>query len=222
MPTSSSPSPDRTRRVPWRRRKRLGDGLERRRASGPAIGRVKPAIDERREAGDPRPEVVVDRDPAAAGASARSARSRPCPSSRRRRGRTAAGASPARSRSAPARRPAARGRGCRRAAGGRRSRPRGSRRRRRSTTPRPAVVGEQPLPALDVAGEAEDELRGRRDLDRDRAVHAAIRPAPSRSIARRARSLRFRRSASSRVSQEQASVVPSCSSRSWPPVTRTS
>ena len=37
--------------------------------------------------------------------------------------------------------------------------------------PRPGVVGEQPLPALHVAGEREDEARRGGDVDGDRAVH---------------------------------------------------
>ena len=79
--------------------------------------------------------------------------------------------SPARSRSATARSPAARARGP----------PISGRRATKSTTsaavgaaldrPRAGVVGQQPLPALDVAGERGRRGRAARDVDGDRAVH---------------------------------------------------
>ncbi len=75
----------------------------------PAIGPREPAIHERREAREPWPEVVVDRRPGSRRRSARSATSRPSPSSRQRRGRTGADVSPARSRYGHATPPAGRG-----------------------------------------------------------------------------------------------------------------
>ena len=51
---------------------------------------------------------------------------------------------------------------------------------RRADAGRGDVVGEQPRPSLDVAGEAEDELGGRRDVDPDRAPHPVARAADGR------------------------------------------
>ena len=95
---------------------------------------------------------------------------------------------------------------------------------RRPTRPRPRVVGEQPLPALHVAGEAEDELgRGRRRRCAIVLLTAACVRANARPTANR-RQLDEPGSAagsSSGVNQAHVSVEPSTSSRSSPPVIRT-
>ena len=85
---------------------------------------------------------------------------------------------------------------------------------------RPSVVGEQPLPALDVPGEREDEVGRGGDVDGDRAVHrvrsrAAASGRPSGELAEM-QPLRL-----VELNQAHVSVEPSTSSRSSPPVIRT-
>ena len=81
---------------------------------------------------------------------------------------------------------------------------------------RPRVVGEQPLPARDVARQPVDELRRRRDVDADRRCASAAR--------RRARAhaehvdARQRVEVAPRGSRPPWSVEPPTSSRSSPPV----
>ena len=146
----------------------------------PAIGRVKQRSTNAREARA-----------AAAGSRARSSTRQPPPVGSIRQvtsipfvapadvDEAEPAASRARSRSATARRPAGRARGRRTAAAARRSPRRhdavgAAVRRTRDRD----VVGEQPLPALDVPGEREDELRRRRDVDR--RSRSSSRSAPGR------------------------------------------
>ena len=148
---------------------RLGQRLERRqRATGDRPR--EPAVDDPRQPGQPRREVVLDLDVTAG------------------RGRLdAPGHVHAARRAGDVDEPESAGRGLRpgprapgRPAGrcpARDERPRAT----KSTTsdpsaraargPRPGVVGEQPLPALDVVGEGEDQRRRRSDVDADRGVH---------------------------------------------------
>ena len=81
------------------------------------------------------------------------------------------------------------------------------------------VMGEQPRPALDVAGEPEDELRRRVDVDPDRASHQA---RTGRSARRRTGQARRAgcRPRSSGPNHAHVSVEPSTSSRSSPPTIR--
>jgi len=82
------------------------------------------------------------------------------------------------------------------------------------------VVGEQLRPALDVAGQGEDELRRRGHVDGDVGLHASA-PGHTRPIASRATDTMRRSRSSSRANHAQRSVEPSTSSVSSPPVTWT-
>ena len=76
----------------------------------------------------------------------------------------------------------------------------------RADRPRPRVVGEQPLPALRVAGEREDQRRGRRDVD---ARSCCASQAPAMAMASTRRDRRDGATASSGVNQPHVSVEPS-------------
>ena len=139
------------------------------------------------------------------------------PASRRRRGGTAAAASPGschvRLRHATGIPNPSHGTRTRRATKSQTSAP--SRRRR---MPGPRVVGEQPLPAGDVAREAEDELGRRGDVDADGAS-ASQPPVRSRAQARRDRPAGWSRAGRPAGSSAARSVEPPTSSRNVPPVT---
>ena len=192
----------------------------------PAMGRVKHRStndgERRRAAAGSRGRSRRARRPARV----RSARSRPSPWSRRRRGRSA-GRSVAGSFQVRARQVT--GSAEPEDADERSARHEVDHERAIRPAPdraRPGVVGQQPVPALDVAGEREDERGRRRDVDGDRAAafrrrrrgtasrpDSATRPSSTESPSEAA--------ASSGVNQAHVSVEPSTSSRSSPPVTRT-
>ena len=203
---------------------RLGDRLERRQR--PRRDRAREAaVDEGGPRARPRPEVVVDLDPAAASRAASIRHVTSMPFGRAALVDESQPERPARrSTSAPATRPAATSpsAGSERPPGDqlrRRARRRPSRRDR----PDRDVVGEQPRPALDVAGQPEDELRPARRRRSRSCSSSRLGPGRSSPTA-------YRASSTSRIVGEvvagrtsaHVSVEPSTSSRSSPPTIRDS